>query len=449
MPAINLTTYEKPVRIRLLGHNNINKSVTPRVKPFSRLVIHHTLFHHKADFFHLPDVLLGIAGAGNDIGELAGFERAGAAGHAQEFGIQRSARLKRVDGLHPEVHQQVKFFGVAAVGIDGGIGADDHLHSAGDGLAHGGVEGGDGLAGFGGHHGGQVAIGETFLEAFGGHQGGNVVRAAGFHHVEGLVVEEAAMLDGIDAGADGDFGAARSVGVGGSFAAQGVRFGDDGVEFGLGELGGIDVVGEGEDAAGGAGLDDVGAVLDVVAHGLAGLVRATDDAVGDAGFAAEDVRGEAGGGVAMPAGGAEGVDGDQHARAGNLAGVDGVAQADIDVIAGPHVAHGGEAGHQGAAHDIDGIERALRNVLLEGVQFLYAVVALVGVSEVGVRVDQAGEQGGVAEIDGFGAGGKRRLGADGGDLTVGDHYKAGRDHVIDLAVEHVGGFEDVGLVGGG
>ena len=173
------------------------------------------------------------------------------------------------------------------------------------------------------------------------------------------------MLDGIDAGADGDFGAGGAVGVGGGLAAQGVRFGHQGVEFGLCELRGIDIVGQGQDAAGGAGLDDVGAVFDVVAHRQAGLVRTVDDAVGDAGFAAEDIGGEAGGGVAMPAGGAEGVDGNQHARAGNLAGGDGVAQADIDEIAGPHVADGGEAGHQGTAHDIDGVEGALRDVLLE------------------------------------------------------------------------------------
>ena len=113
----------------------------------------------------------------------------------------------------------------------------------------------------------------------------------------------------------------------------------------------------------------------------------------------------------MPAGGAEGVDGNEHARAGNLAGGDGVAQADIDEIAGPHIAHSGKTRHQGPAHDIDGIESALRDVLLEVVQFLHAVIALVRVSEVRVRVDQAGEQRGVAEIDGLGAGGECRFGA--------------------------------------
>ena len=256
------------------------------------------------------------------------------------------------------------------------------------------------------------------------------------------------MLDGVDAGADGDFGAGGAVGVGGGLAAEGVSFGDQGVEFGLGELRRIDVVGEREHAAGGAGLDHVGAVFDVVAHGQAGLVRAVDDAVGDAGFAAEDVGREAGGGVAVPAGGADGVDGDQHARAGNLAGGDGVAQADIDEIARSHIADRREAGHQGAAHDIDGIQRALRDVFLEGVQFLDAVVALVWVGEVRVRIDEAGQEGGVAEIDGFGAGGNRRLGADGDDLAVGDHDEAGGDDVIALAIEHVGGFEHICFVGG-
>ena len=127
----------------------------------------------------------------------------------------------------------------------------------------------------------------------------------------------------------------------------------------------------------------------------------------------------------MTAGGADGVDGDQHPRAGNLAGGNGVAQTDIDVIARSHIANRREAGHKSAAHDIDGIQRALRDIFLEGVQFPDAVVALVWVSQVRVRIDQAGEEGGIAEIDGFGAGGECRLGAGGDDLTIGDHDEAG------------------------
>ena len=150
----------------------------------------------------------------------------------------------------------------------------------------------------------------------------------------------------------------------------------------------------------------------------------------------------------MSAGGAEGVDGNQHTWTGNLAGGDSVAQADIDEIAGPHIADGGEARHEGTAHDIDGVQRSLRDVFLEVVQFLDAVVTLVGVSEVRVRVDEDGEQRGIAQIDDFGAGGKCRVCADCGDLTVNHDDEARGGHTIALTVEHVGGFEDVGLIGG-
>ena len=65
-----------------------------------------------------------------------------------------------------------------------------------------------------------------------------------------------------------------------------------------------------------------------------------------------------------------------------------------------------------------------------------------------MRVDEAGSKRSVAQIDGFGAGGKCRVCADGGDLAVNHDDEAGGNHVIALTVEHVGGFEDVGLIGG-
>ena len=37
--------------------------------------------------FHLPYVLLGIPGTGDDVGEFSHFERPGAVGHTQKFGI--------------------------------------------------------------------------------------------------------------------------------------------------------------------------------------------------------------------------------------------------------------------------------------------------------------------------------------------------------------------------
>ena len=60
--------------------------------------MHDTISHHKTDVFHLPDVCLGIAGAGDNVGKFAGFEGAGAVGHAEEFGIQGRGGLERIGG---------------------------------------------------------------------------------------------------------------------------------------------------------------------------------------------------------------------------------------------------------------------------------------------------------------------------------------------------------------
>ena len=52
-------------------NNNINKSDTqPGLVP--EFAVDHSLLHHKVDLFHLPDVLLGIAGALHDVGEFSG-----------------------------------------------------------------------------------------------------------------------------------------------------------------------------------------------------------------------------------------------------------------------------------------------------------------------------------------------------------------------------------------
>ena len=97
------------------------------------------------------------------------------------------------------------------------------------------------------------------------------------------------MLDGVDAGLGGPEDALRSVGVGGDFAAEAVGVGDDGLHLFEGVLAGLRIVALGEDAAGGADLDEVGAVLDV----LADLMLDGGDAIGYA-FAVDVVtrRGE-------------------------------------------------------------------------------------------------------------------------------------------------------------
>jgi len=96
------------------------------------------------------------------------------------------------------------------------------------------------------------------------------------------------MFDGIDPGADCPLGSAGSVGVRGGLAAQRVGFVDQSVQFGLGELRRIDIIGQRKDAAGGARLDHVCSMVDVVAYGEPRLVGAVDHAIGDPRFAAED-----------------------------------------------------------------------------------------------------------------------------------------------------------------
>ena len=77
-----------------------------------------------------------------------------------------------------------------------------------------------------------------------------------------------------------------SVGVGGDFAAEAVSVGDDGLHFFERVLRGLRIVAEREHAAGGADLDEVGSVLDV----LADLVLHSGDAIGHAVADGVDIR---------------------------------------------------------------------------------------------------------------------------------------------------------------
>src|SRR6185436_3705204 len=103
-----------------------------------------------------------------------------------------------------------------------------------------------------------------------------------FHQVDRFVVEKRAVLDGVDARTDRAFGALGAVRMRGGLLPQRVRFIDDGVQLLLRELRHVWRVGQRQDAAGRAYLDDVGTVLDVVADGAAPFLRAVDDALLDA-----------------------------------------------------------------------------------------------------------------------------------------------------------------------
>ena len=95
---------------------------------------------------------------------------------------------------------------------------------------------------------------------------------------DALVVDQRGVLDRVDAGLDGPLDGLRAVRVRGDLAPGLV--GGIGRDLQLFErvLRGAGLVALGEDAAGGEDLDDVDAVLDLLAHGLPYLFGAVGDA---------------------------------------------------------------------------------------------------------------------------------------------------------------------------
>jgi hypothetical protein len=164
----------------------------------------------------------------------------------------------------------------------------------------------------------------------------------------------------------------------------------------LGELRHIDIVGGGEDSAAGAGLDHVGAVLDVEADGTACFVGVVDDAFFGSGLLAEKTVAETALVVAVTACGPDCVRGDKHARTGDDAAVDAVAKADVDEVAGADITHGGEACHQGFARVRGGADGEFSDRHLEAFQGLAVIVRVELHAEVSVGVDETGREGGVA-----------------------------------------------------
>jgi hypothetical protein len=106
-----------------------------------------------------------------------------------------------------------------------------------------------------------------------------------------------------------------------------------------------------------------------------------------------------------------------------------------------------ESGQERDARVDAGIELLLGDGFLELIEL--ALLPVVGVHhrEVRVRVDEAGEQRGVAEIDDLSASGYGRAGTGGGDFIVGDDDEAGSRERIAFAVEHARGLEDDGFAG--
>ncbi len=172
-------------------------------------------------------------------------------------------------------------------------------------------------------------------------------------------------------------------------------------------------------------------------------VTSSADVVGVGGVGENVLLGIEADGVFVAAENVDGVAADAQARAGDEAVVDGVADGGVGGAGafGAHVALGGEAGHEVVARGERGDDGALRDGFLDGLQIFGAGVE----EEVDVGVDQAGEQGGVAEVDDFGVRRARDFRADFVDAVALDEDFAGSGDAAGFDVEQARGVEDDGV----
>ena len=243
----------RPPKEKLFG----TTEAVPSREPFTRwllvrcrsavIAIDDAFLHDEEDVLGLADVLEGVTGNGDDIRKLAGFKRADFVGQAEEIGVGGCSRLECINGFHAQVNHLVELFGITPVRIDGGVCAQADFDAFGDCALKSGMEGiGRGMR-FGGDGRGDIeAAVKFFLAALNGHKCRHKVGAVLLHQVESFFVQEAAMLDGIDAGADGALGGFGTVGMSSRLAPQSVSFVDNRVEFLLSELRSIHVVGRRE-----------------------------------------------------------------------------------------------------------------------------------------------------------------------------------------------------------
>ena len=170
------------------------------------------------------------------------------------------------------------------------------------------------------------------------------------HQRHAFVVHERPVLDGVHATPDGALDALRAVGVGGHVSAVEGGLLDGGADLLLGQLRHAGVAVVGHHRTGGDQLDQVcPAVQDPPDH-PAYVVEGVHDTDPQLGGHQRFGVGSEPADVAAATGAADVGTGHHHPRSGRPAGLDRVAERDVDEGAvGADVAHAGEAGEQGVA----------------------------------------------------------------------------------------------------
>ena len=205
---------------------------------------------------------------------------------AQQVGCGRGGRAQGRGRAHAVVDHQGELLGVDAVRARRGVGAEGDLDADLSALLNMSPRAASAARALSAISGGYCA--RPCRRVLAGEQRRHEVGALSFIIAQRVVVEERAVLDRVDAGADGDLGRLRRRGQWAAtlrpqrWASSTIAFISSCVSCGASTASASEST-----PPDGADLDHVGAVLDLVAHGVAELRRRRCDAILDARLGAE------------------------------------------------------------------------------------------------------------------------------------------------------------------
>ena len=245
------------------------------------------------------------------------------------------------------------------------------------------------------------------------------------------------MLERVAAAIQGALQADAVVGMASHFLAPAVGFVHDRLQFFHGErgLGDQFAILSHPGTMGHVNLDPVGAVIELFARRLARLDRAIDDlrAFGHVEFRriAFEV---------VAAGGGDGAGDDEQPRPGNVSAFDRLLDSDVAVARafGLQIAQRGETLLQRAPRRNRGPRRAKGQRIFQDVGVVASLRRVFSLQEnVGMGIDQAGQYGGVREIDGGGAGGNFGAGSvrDAFNAVAANHDDLIAARLVGLAID--------------
>ena len=234
------------------------------------------------------------------------------------------------------------------------------------------------------------------------------------HQRDGFGVENRAVLDRCHAGPHRRLDPGGAVRVCRDPAVELRRGLDDRAHLVFGVLLHAGGIGQRQDAAGRADLDDVGAVFHRIAHRVADFLDAVRHADFHSAFVAQRFRLQPVRLVAVPAANAEGNPGGDNPRPLNPARIDRIAQRDVAKARAADDAYGREARLQRLLRVRRTQERELARHLGETAVLPVAIADRV-TCQMHVRIDEPGEHRLARQIDDGRARGHLHVRTDGGD----------------------------------